>query len=117
MRKVAVIGGLVALAAVARRAFRQPAEWDAPPVEPLAPTRDAEFGQTYAAAPSAEAAPAAPEPKPAAEADQSDREIESRLDDETKYDRFREQEEAARHAAAERLRNDPLVEPDADAET
>ena len=131
MRKIALVGGLLALAAVARRALRKPAQWDAPP--PLAspdpwlrpeggavpePAASAAFPATpLEPARATDVPPAPPAPKPAADADQSDREVESRLDDETKYDRFREQEEAARHAAAERLRNDPLVEPDADAAT
>jgi hypothetical protein len=118
VRKIAVLGGLVALAAVARRALRRPAEWHAPSLGPPAPPPEAAGDAGPVVAVSAEPAPPPPEPKPPSEADQTDREIESRLDDETKYDRFREQEESARREAAERLRNDPLVTPaDADAST
>ena len=49
-------------------------------------------------------------PVPPAQADPVDREIESRLDDESKYDRFREAEERERAAVAARLQEDPLTE-------
>ena len=63
--------------------------------------------------------PPPPEPTPPSEADPVDREIESRLDPESKYERFREDEESERAEAAARLQADPLVErlePDTDAE-
>ena len=50
-----------------------------------------------------------PEPAPAAEADPATREVESRSDDETKYERKLEAEIEERHAAAERLKNDPFT--------
>lgn len=56
------------------------------------------------------APPPPPEPVPPSRADQADREIESRLDDESKYERFREDEERERAEAAMRLQADPLAE-------
>jgi hypothetical protein len=54
--------------------------------------------------------PAVPaEPVPPLAAETTDRERESRLDDETKYERSLEAEERERAAAAARLRTDPLV--------
>ncbi len=44
--------------------------------------------------------------------DQQDRNEESAATDETKYERELSEEERRRHEAAERLRNDPLPEPD-----
>lgn len=55
--------------------------------------------------------PAPVPPAPPGQADPADREIESRLDDETKYERFRESEERERAAAAARLQADPLTAP------
>ena len=109
VRKLAVFGGLVAAAVAAWRAFRRPTEWNEPSFAPPPPPSP-ELDTVREPVGMTEAVPPPPEGKPSEEADQTDREIESRLDDETKYDRLREQEEAARHAAAERLRHDPLVE-------
>jgi hypothetical protein len=47
----------------------------------------------------------------AALADQEQRERESRESDETKFDEALDREEQARHEAAERLRNEPPLEP------
>ena len=59
-----------------------------------------------------EPAPPAPvEPAPAADADPAARDAESKLEDETKYERAAEEESAVRREAAERLRADPLPEP------
>ena len=109
VRKLAIFGGLAAVGAAAWRALRRPTEWNEPSFAPPS-TSSGEWGAAPGPSASVETIPPSPEPKPAAEADQTDREIESRADDETKYDRLREQEEAARREAAERLRNDPLVE-------
>lgn len=106
-----MLGGLVALAAVARRALRRPPDWEAPPLGHAGPLPEIE---SEGAAEPPGAAPAAEPPsgpKAPSAAAPSDREAESRLDDETKYDRSREKEESARHETAERLRHDPLVEP------
>lgn len=50
------------------------------------------------------------DPVPPTEADPVDREIESRLDDESKYDRMREAEEEERAAVAARLQAGSLTE-------
>jgi hypothetical protein len=79
---------------------------------------DEEAADTWQAAPPPETAaagppdfaPPPPEPAPPSVADQADREIESRLDDESKYERFREDEERERAEAAMRLQADPLAE-------
>jgi hypothetical protein len=54
--------------------------------------------------------PSAAEPVPAADADPAVREAESRLEDETKYDREGEAEVEKRHEASERVKEDPLTE-------
>ena len=48
---------------------------------------------------------------PQVAADPAERERESAESDQTRFDRERELEEAKRHAAAERLKADPLPEP------
>ena len=54
--------------------------------------------------------PPPPDPAPPSRADQADRESESRLDDESKYERFRQDEERERAEAALRLQADPLAD-------
>ena len=44
--------------------------------------------------------------------DQQDRKIESEQTDETRYERVVDEEARRRHEAAERLKRDPLPEPD-----
>ena len=109
VRKLAIFGGLAAIGAAVWRMFRRPAEWQEPSFEPTA-TSPAPAWDAAPAPAAIETVPPPPEPEPPSEADQADREIESRLDDATKYERFLEQEEAARHEAAQRLRHDPLLE-------
>ena len=111
-RKLVIFGGLAAVGAAAWRLLRRPTEWQEPSFEPAArsPASDWPAATASADVTETETVPPPPEPEPPSEADQADREIESRLDDETKYERSLEQEEAARHEAAERLRHDPLLE-------
>jgi hypothetical protein len=53
--------------------------------------------------------PPPPEPTPPADADPAVREAESRLDDETKFERAVEAEGEARHDAAERVKEDAVT--------
>ena len=98
MKRLAVIGSLAAAGAfLVRKARRgrdgsEPHAWNTPEPDAAAP-------------------PPPATPAPPSEADPADREAESRLDDQSAYERHLEDEEATRAAAAERLRADP-PEPD-----
>lgn len=50
------------------------------------------------------------EPEAASDADPTGREVESRLDEQTKYERAVDEEAEARRRAADQLRADPLTE-------
>ena len=109
---------LLALAAAAgafwfwrRRSREEPWE-QAWPAEAATETSLGPAGETYATGVGAATEAEAPAPRESAAAEEADpatREMESRLDDETKYERKLEAEIEERHAAAERLKNDPLT--------
>jgi hypothetical protein len=93
VKRLLLIGGALAgLWAWLRGRRREATDAEAPAtVTPITPT------------------PPPAEPAPAAEADQAVREAESRLDDETKYERAAGSEAEERHDAAERLKDDSVA--------
>jgi hypothetical protein len=94
VKRLAVIGGLAAVGAVVAKKLRRGRD---------AGSHEHAWGDDTVSAEE----PQPPTPAPPSEADPADREVESRLDDESKYERRLEEEEQSRAAAAERLRTDP----------
>lgn len=89
-----VFAGFAWRAVSGRSHGEEPLEWPAPTV--TVPPSTARPGPVDAAPPE--------------QADPADREIESRLDEDLRYERLRDEEEAERAAAAARLRAEPLTE-------
>jgi len=96
VKRLLLLGGALAgLWAWLRGRRREPVDAEAPAtVTPIPPTPP----------------PPPAEPAHAAEADPGVREAESRLDDETKFERAAESEAEARHDVAERLKEEPVTQ-------